>query len=144
MKDPFVSRRPVDFRASYFWVFLRQFYTPLVTGGLHNRLIDCESPHVSKTLLSILAVLKNAVDWIILILSRTSSSFNLSSRFFRLVPRAPAVIGTTVTNTFYNFFVFDLWQSRGIHIIFRFPSFNWWLFIEFWATESFLNSPGLF
>ena len=68
------------------------------------RLSDSKSPQVSRTRLSILAVLSNAVVWIV-------STRPLTSKFSRpfnnplvTVPNAPITIGIIVTFMFNSFF----------------------------------------
>ena len=72
---------------------------------LHWSLSDSKCPQISRTLLSILAVLSNAVVWIV----STCPPISKSSRPFNnplvIVPNAPITIGTIVTfmfNIFYN------------------------------------------
>ena len=64
---------------------------------LHWSLSDSKSPQVSRTRLRILAVLSNAVVWIV----STSPPISKSSRPFNnplvIVPNAPITIGTIVT-----------------------------------------------
>ena len=71
---------------------------------LHWSLSDSKSPQVSRTRLSILAVLSNAVVWIV----STRPPISKSSRPFNnplvIVPNAPITIGTIVTFIFYSFF----------------------------------------
>ena len=70
----------------------------------HWSLSDSKSPQVSRTCLSILAVLSNAVVWIV---STRPPTF-MSSRPFNnplvIVPNAPITIGTIVTFMFHSFF----------------------------------------
>ena len=66
----------------------------------HWSLSDSKSPQVSRTLLSILAILSNAVIWIV-------STFKSSSPFNNplvIMPKAPITIGTIVTFIFHSFF----------------------------------------
>ena len=68
----------------------------------HWSLSDSKSPQVSRTLLSILAVLNNAVIWMVSTPPPTSKS---SSPFSNpLVPNAPITIGIIVTCMFHSFF----------------------------------------
>ena len=66
-------------------------------------LSDSKSPQISRTRLSILAVLGNAVVWI-----STCPPTSKSSRPFNnplvIVPKAPITIGTIVTFIFHSFF----------------------------------------
>ena len=65
----------------------------------HGSLSDSKSPQVSRTLLRILAVLNNAVVWIVSTRPPTSMS---SSPFSN--PKAPITIGIIVTCMFHSFF----------------------------------------
>ena len=71
---------------------------------LHWSLSDSKSPQVSRTRLRILAVLTNAVAWIV----STRPPISKSSRPFNnplvIVPNAPITIGTIVTFMFHSFF----------------------------------------
>ena len=71
---------------------------------LHWSLSDSKSPQVSRTRLRILAVLSNAVVWIV----STRPPISKSSRPFNnplvIVPNAPITIGTIVTFMFHSFF----------------------------------------
>ena len=67
----------------------------------HWSLSDSKSPQVSRTRLRILAVLSNAVIWIVSTRPPTSSPFNNP---FVIVPKAPITIGTIVTFMFHSFF----------------------------------------
>ena len=65
---------------------------------------DSKSPQVSRTRLRILAVLSNAVVWIVStrsLISKSSRPFNNS---LVIVPNAPITIGTIVTFMFHSFF----------------------------------------
>ena len=71
----------------------------------HWSLNDSNSPQISRTLLSILADLNNAVDWMVStrsLISKFSSPFNNPSV---TVPRAPITIVIMVTFMFHNFFI---------------------------------------
>ena len=70
----------------------------------HWSLSDCKSPQVSRTLLSILAVLSNAVIWIVSTRPPTSKSSRPFNNPLVIVPKAPITIGTIVTFMFHSFF----------------------------------------
>ena len=73
----------------------------------HWSLSDSKSPQVFRTLLSILAVLNNAVVWMVstrLPTSRSSSPFNNP---LVIVPKWPITIGISVTCMFHSFFQFS-------------------------------------
>ena len=70
----------------------------------HRSLSSCKSPQVFRTLLSILAVLNNAVVWMV---STRPPTFKSSSPFNNplvIVPKAPITIGIIVTFMLYSFF----------------------------------------
>ena len=65
---------------------------------------DSRSPQVSWTLLSILAVLNNAVVWVVSTRPPTSKSSRLFNSLLVTVPNAPITIGIIVTFMFHSFF----------------------------------------
>ena len=67
-------------------------------------LSDSKSPQVSRTLFSILAVLKNAIVWMVSTGPPTSKSSSLYSNPLITVPKAPITIGIIVTRMFHSFF----------------------------------------
>ena len=77
----------------------------------HWNLIDSKSPQVSWTLLSIVAVLNNAVVWMVSTRLPTSKSSRPFSNPFVTVPNTPITIGIIVTCMFHNFFS-SLLRSR--------------------------------
>ena len=70
----------------------------------HWSLSDSKSPQVSRTRLRILAVLSNAVIWIVSTRPPTSKSSGPFNNPLVIVPRAPITIGTIVTFMFHSFF----------------------------------------
>ena len=70
----------------------------------HGSLSDSWSPQVSRTRLSILAVLSNAVIWIVSTRPLTSKSSRPINNPVVTVPNAPITIGTIVTFMFHSFF----------------------------------------
>ena len=72
----------------------------------HWSLSDSKSPQVSWTLLSILAVLNNAVVWMVSTHPPTSKSSSPLSNPLVTVPNAPVTIGIIVTCMFHSFFQF--------------------------------------
>ena len=71
---------------------------------IHWSLSDSKSPQVSRTCLSILVVLSNAVVWIVSTRPPTSKSSRLFNNPLVTVPNAPITIGTIVTFMFHSFF----------------------------------------
>ena len=67
-------------------------------------LSDSKSPQVFRTLLSIMAVLNNAIVWIVSTLPPTSKSSSPFSNPLVIVPRATITIDTIVTRMFHSFF----------------------------------------
>ena len=65
---------------------------------------DSKCPQVSRTLLSILAVLNNAVVWMVSTRPPTSKSSSPFSNPLVTVHNAPITIGTIVTYMFHSFF----------------------------------------
>ena len=70
----------------------------------HWSLSDSKFPQVSRTRLSILAVLSNAVVWIVSTRPPTSKSSRPFNNPLVTVPNAPITIGTIVTFMFHSFF----------------------------------------
>ena len=70
----------------------------------HWGLSDSKSPQVSRTLPSILAVLNNAVVWMVSTHPPTSKSSSPFSKPLVTVPNAPITIGIFVTCMFHSFF----------------------------------------
>ena len=86
---------------------------------------DNKSPQVSRTLLSILAVLSNAVIWIVSTRPPASKSSRPFNNPFVIVPKAPIPIGTTVTFMFHRFFN-SLERSRYLSLFSHSYSFILW------------------
>ena len=70
----------------------------------HWSLSYSKSPQVSRTRLRILAVLSNAVVWIVSTRPPTSKSSRPFNNPLVIVPNAPIIIGTIITFIFYSFF----------------------------------------
>ena len=70
----------------------------------HWSLGDSKSPKVSRTFLSILAVLNNAVIWMVSTCPPTSKSSRPFANPLVTVPKAPITIGIIVTSIFHSFF----------------------------------------
>ena len=73
----------------------------------HRSLSDCKSPQVSRTRLNILAVLNNAVVWVVFTRPPTSKSSSPFSNPLVTVPKAPITIGIIVTCTLHSVFQFS-------------------------------------
>ena len=72
--------------------------------AFHWSLSDSKSPQVSRTLLSILAVLNNVVVWMVSTCPPTSKSSSPFSNPLVTVPNTPITIGIIVTFMFQSFF----------------------------------------
>ena len=88
-------------------------------------LSDSKSPQVSRTLLSILAVLNNAVVWMVSTRPPTSKSSSPFSNPLVTVPNALITIGIIVTCMFHSFFS-SLARSRYLSFFSHSLSFILW------------------
>ena len=70
----------------------------------HWRLCDCKSPQISRTHLSILAVLNNVVVWMFSTRPPTSKSSSPFCNLLVSVSKAPITIGIIVIFVFHSFF----------------------------------------
>ena len=91
----------------------------------HWGLSDSKSPQVSRTLLSILAVLNNAVVWMVSTQPPTSESSSLFNNPLVTVSKAPIPIGIIVTFMFHVFFN-SLARSRYLSFFSRSFSYILW------------------
>ena len=82
----------------------------------HLSLSDSKSPQVSRTLLSILAVLNNAVVWMVSTQPPTSKSSSPFNNPLVTVPKAPITIG--IIFTFYSLRVFTSASADGLSLKF--------------------------
>ena len=102
----------------------------------HWGLSDSKSPQVSSTRLRILAVLSNAVVWIVSTRPPTSKPSRRFNNPFVIVPKAPITIGTIVTFMFHSFFN-SLARSR--YLSFFSLSFRFILWSAGTATSTILQ-----
>ena len=91
----------------------------------HWSLSDNKPPQVSWTLLSILAVLNNAVDWMVSTRPPTSKSSDSFNNSLVTAPNAPITIGIIVTFMFHSFFN-SLARSRYLSFFSHSFSFILW------------------
>ena len=91
----------------------------------HWSLSDSKSPQVSRTLFSILAVLNNAVVWMVSTRPPTSKSSSPFSNPLVTVPNTPITIGIIVTCMFHSFFN-SLARSRYLSFFSHSFSFILW------------------
>ena len=102
----------------------------------HWNLSESMSPQVSRTLLSILAVLNNVVVWMVSTRPPTSKSSSPFSNPLVTVPNAPITIGIIVSCMFHSFFN-SLARSR--YLSFFSPSFSFILWsVDYFASSLFL------
>ena len=93
----------------------------------HWSLSDNKFPQVSRTLLSILAVLNNAVVWMVSTCPPTSKSSSPYSNLLVTVPKAPIKIGIIVAFMFHSLFFFNsLARSRYLSFFSHSFSFILW------------------
>ena len=102
---------------------------------------DSKSPQVSRTRLRILAVLSNAVVWIVSIRPPTSKSSRPFNNPLVIVPNAPITIGTIVTFIFHSFFN-SLARSR--YLSFFSISFRFILWSTGTAKSTILQNLSFF
>ena len=69
----------------------------------HWSLSDSKSPQVSRTGLRILAIISNAVIWIVSTRPPTSKSYRPFDNPLVIVPKAPITMGTIVPFMFHSF-----------------------------------------
>ena len=91
----------------------------------HWSLNDSKSPQVSRTFLSILAVLNNAVVWMVSTRRPTSKSSRPFNNPLVIIPKAPITIGIIVTCMFHSFFN-SLARSRYLSFFSHSFSFILW------------------
>ena len=107
----------------------------------HLSLSDSKSPQVSRTLLSILAVLNNAVAWMVSTRPPTSKSSSPINNPLVTVPKAPITIGIIVTFMFHSFFN-SLARSR--YLSFFSYSFSFMLWSAWTAKSTVLQILSFF
>ena len=81
-----------------------QFFISVLADGFSLDLSDSKFPQVSRTLLSILAVLNNAVIWIVSTGLPTSKSSRPLNNSLVIVLKEAITIGTIVIFRFHSFF----------------------------------------
>ena len=86
----------------YYYYLLHESFSQLIV--FHWSLSNSKSPKVSRTLLSILAILNNVVVWMVSTRPRTFKSSSPFNNPLVTVPKAPITIGIIVTFMFLSFF----------------------------------------
>ena len=109
----------------YYCLLLESFSHQFLLMVLHWSLSDSKSPQVSRTLPTILAVLNNAVVWLVSTRHTISKSFSPFNNPLLIVPKAPIMIGITVTFKFHIFFN-SLARSRYLSFFPLYFSFILW------------------
>ena len=109
----------------YYYSLIKSFSHPFYLMVFHWSLSDRKSPQVSRTLFSILAVLNNAVVWMVSTRPPTSKSSSPFYNPFVSVPKASITIGTIVTFLFHSFFN-SLARSRYLSFFSHSFSFILW------------------
>ena len=102
-----------------------EFFNQRYLFGFHWNLSDSKSPQVSRTLLSILAVLNNAVIWVVSTRPPTSKSPRPFNNPLVILPKAPITIGTIVSLMFHSIFN-SLARSRYLFFFSHSFSFILW------------------
>ena len=103
---------------------MRVFHTNVSWWFSTGICVTVKSPQVSGTLLSILADLNNAVVWIVSSRALISNSLIPFTNLLGTVPRAPIIIGITVTFMFHSLFSS---QARSWYLSLFSSSFNFYL-----------------
>ena len=107
----------------------------------HWSLSDNKSPLVSRTLFSILAVLNNAVVWMVPTRLPTSKIFSPFRNSLVTVPKAPITIGIIVTCMFHSFFQFP---SKVEVLILLFTFFQFYSVVRDSKVDNFTYSLFFF
>ena len=102
------------------YYFFQDFHTSSFGILSYNK-----SPQVSRTFLSILAELNNAVVWMVSAHSPISNSSSSFTKPLRIVPSAPITIGITIT---FHYFFSSLARSKYL------PLFSFCLIFILWLA----------
>ena len=81
-----------------------EFFTSVLADGFYWSLSHSKSPQVSRSRLRILAILSNAVIWIVSTRPPTSKPSRPFNNLLVIVQKAPLTIGTIATFMFHSFF----------------------------------------
>ena len=117
-------------------IHLLQLFTSAVADGFSLASEWQQCPQVSRTLLSILAVLNNAVVWMVSTRKPTSKSSSPFSNPLVTVPNAPITIGILFTCMFHIFFNS---LARSIYLSFFSHSFSFILWSAGTAKSTILQ-----
>ena len=125
VKFKFLRHFPVDIIIIIIIIYSSEFFKSALADGFSLELSDSKSPQVSRTRRRILAVLSNAVIWIVSTRPLTSKSSRPFNNPLVIVPKAPITIGTIVTFMFHSFFN-SLAKSRYLSFFSHSFSFILW------------------
>ena len=114
---------PVIFILYHYYLLLESFSYQCYLTVFHRSLSDSKSNQVSRTLLSILDVLNNAVVWMFSTRPLTSKSSSPFNSPLVTVPNTPITIGIIVTFMFHSFFLIPK-QGRGTYLSVLFCGHN--------------------
>ena len=120
----------------YYYLLLESFSHHCYLIVFHRSLSDSKSPQVSRTLLTILAVLNNAVVWMVSTSPPTPKSPSPVNSPLVTVPNAPITNGISVTFMFHSFFNF---LARSRYLSFFSLSFNFTLWSAGTAKSTILQ-----
>ena len=107
----------------------------------HRSPSDSTSPQVSRTLLSILAVLNNAVLWMVFTRPPTSKSLSPFNNPLIAATNAPITIDIIVTCMFHSFFNS---QARSMYLSFFSHSFSFIIWLAGTAKSTILKILFIF
>ena len=118
----------------------------------HWSLSDSKSPQVSRTLLSILAVLSNNFIWIVTTHPPTSNSSRPFNNPLVIVPKHQSQLVQSSFSYYhyyyyyYYYYYYDYYYYYYYYLLIKVfhISISWWFFTGVWVTASLLKSPGLF
>ena len=120
----------------------RVFHIIVSWWFFHWSLSDSKSPQVSRTLLSILTVLNNAVVWMVSVRPSTSKFSGPFNSPLVTVPNAPITISIIVTFMFHSFFKFP---SKVDVLILLFTFFNFYSVVsQYSKVDNFASSLFFF
>ena len=106
-------------------IVIELFTSVLADGFFYWSLSESKSPQISRTILSIQAILNNAVVWMVSTRPQTAMSSSPFSNPLITVPNTPITIGIIVTCMFHSFFN-SLARSRYLSFLSHSFSFILW------------------
>ena len=112
-------------------IYSLEFFTSALADGFS---LESEWQQVSRTLLSILAILNNVVVWMVSTHPPTSNCSSPFSNPLVTVPNVPITIGIIVTCMFHSFFN-SLARSRYLSFFSHSFSFILWSLLESFSHQ---------